>query len=204
MARGSSGKADGGNNRIRFVMLEADLNDGNFQQITQAIANAVKPAQAPVRLLSGAQAAPISALDPELEEAEYVSSENGDESDGNGTQPASRPRRQRAPQVPTVLDIDLSSGDVPWEDYARDKNPKKETKRFLTVCRWFKDHRKKDAIGVDEVYTCYRKAGWPYGIKDFDAVFRLLKKNQYVKRVSAGQYAINQLGESVVDKLGSE
>ena len=39
-------------NKIRFVMLEADLSDGNLAELTQAITNALKPAAAPVRFIS--------------------------------------------------------------------------------------------------------------------------------------------------------
>jgi hypothetical protein len=37
-----------GSNKIRFVMLEADLTDGNLVELTQAITNALKPAT-PIR-----------------------------------------------------------------------------------------------------------------------------------------------------------
>jgi hypothetical protein len=39
----SAGKS-GGTSRIRFVMLDAEIPDGDLSQITQAIHNALKPA----------------------------------------------------------------------------------------------------------------------------------------------------------------
>ena len=83
----------GGNSKIRFIMLEADLADGDLTQITSAITQAMRQGQPVVRQLTTQTAArtqePADAAAQELSEVE------GDavlEAEGNGSEPATYPK----------------------------------------------------------------------------------------------------------------
>ncbi|HEU4635272.1 MAG TPA: hypothetical protein VFS41_03785 [Edaphobacter sp.] len=210
MARGNHRADGGGNNKIRFIMLEADLNDGNLTQITQAISNALRPIAPPQppRLLGSAPVAgAMGGRDvSDMPEAESVADDEDVEPVDETTVARPKVTRQRAlPKEPEIIDnLDLTSGDMPFAEYAKQVNPQTDSKRFLTVAKWFKNYKNTDAIGINHVYTCYRMMNWPYSIKDYDGVFRALKKRQVVKRKEKGLYAINQIGEAEVDNLDAE
>src|SRR2546425_8103154 len=118
---------NGGNSKIRFIMLEADLADGDLTQITQAITQAVRQGQPvarpPVAIAarSGAQVADAAA--PEVDEADDGATA---EVEGNGEEStASKPRvPRRMSPVKVLSDVDLNSGDVPFEKFAHEKGPK--------------------------------------------------------------------------------
>jgi uncharacterized protein YjhX (UPF0386 family) len=208
MASSSKGLEDGANT-IRFIMLEANLNDGNLAQIAQAITNAVRQNVAPpaARLISSpSQSASVGnrsrQTDAEVEVG-LVDDANIEIEDDSTSAPARVTRTRSVPKPPEVIpDLDLT-GDVSFVDFARQVNPQKDRKRFLTVATWFKRYKQQDHVTINHVYTCYRTMKWPYSIEDYDGVFRALKTRKLVSRKATGQYAINQLGEAEVDGVGS-
>jgi hypothetical protein len=204
MARSSSGKGNG-NSRIRFIMLDADLNDTDLTQITQAITNALKP-QTVVHHRMIAASPAMARMESGEEQGEMVDEllespgENGAEEPSASTGTGGRTRKYRSPKV---LDVDLAS-EPSFASYAQEKNPQTDQKRFLTVGAWFKQHRGQAGITMDHVYTCYRAVKWPTDIGDFDAPLRSLKGRQLMNKVGRGEYAINHLGLAEVDRLGAE
>ena len=107
MARGSNLK--GGSSKIRFIMLEAELNDGDLSQVTQAIQNALRPATTiPARIISGPATTSLAGTPAQ---------DNGDDDEvieDTVSEPpkASRPGRSkpRVAKTPTVInDIDLNT-----------------------------------------------------------------------------------------------
>ena len=197
MAKASTSK--GSSTKIRFIMIEAEIAEGDLSQISQAIQNALKPALPPARQSRLAQQTNSSADDVELEELVEESAD----SDDTETAPTSKPakqHRQRTISVPKVLELELS-GDPTWADFAIQKAPKSEREKFLTVAAWFKLHKQIDAITTDHVYTCYRAAKWSTSLDDFNAPLRALKHAQLLSTPTRGLYAINHLGLSRVDEL---
>lgn len=193
-----------GSSRIRFVMLEADIADGEFAQVAQAISHALRPSP-PVVAPKLAVSAPHPVEMPtttwgELEEPDLQEDELEATPPANMARKASRvPRKYRSPNV---IEVDLLS-EVPFATFAAQKAPTNDHKRFLTVAAWFKQHRGTDAITMDHVYTCYRAAKWPTNIEDFDLPLRTLKARKLMDRKDKGLYAINHLGVAEVDALGS-
>lgn len=210
---GSRAGGDGGNSKIRFIMLEADLNGGDLTQITSAISNALRP-PAPLqvpRLIAGATAqvhngAGANGADTvDAEQLEFETPIDTVREPVAQTPKSSKPRTYAEPEV--IEDLDLTgNGDVPFAAYAKSKAPKSDAKRFLTVMAWFKNYAGKSSIGRNEVYTAYRSKGveWPYGIEDYDGVFRGLVKRKLAKRTETGKYAINQIGEAQIDTADTE
>ncbi|HVT83087.1 MAG TPA: hypothetical protein VHM90_20790 [Phycisphaerae bacterium] len=204
MARVSIQKTSGAS-RIRFVMLDAELSDGDLSQVTQAIQNALRPptpAAAPTKVVvaNGQRVSALGVPDHDPDASSEVEEEVVEDAAVETTMPgASRaPRKFRTPKV---LDTDLLS-EPSFAAFAAAKNPASDMMRFLVVAAWFKQARGVDAIGADHVYTCYRAVKWPSGIEDFAQPLRDLKRRQLLVQAEKGTYAINHLGLAEVDKLG--
>jgi len=191
-----------GTSRIRFIMLEAELPDGDLSQITSAIQNALKPTTVIQQRLP-ANGAATTLLDHERN-GEVVEHETveADEDGGEVTSAPAKPRPQRVrkPTTPDVLELDLTSG-VSLESFANDHPPKGETERNLVVAAWFKEHRDTPAVTSAHVYTAYRALGWSAGFEDFSWPLRTLKKDKLMSSPNRGEYAINHLGIAKVLKL---
>jgi hypothetical protein len=200
MAKGPTAKA-GGPSRIRFIMVEAELADGDIGQITQAIQNALRgPAPNVQRIPPPNGAKTISQEIPEFE-SEVLDEE--DVSDESPSPRLTKTRGQRKPApTPVVLDLDLTS-EPSLASYAQKANPESDRKRYLVIAAWFKEHRQVDAISAAHVYTCYRALKWPTTISDFGQPLRNLKSDQLFTSPEKGMYAINHLGLAEVDKLTS-
>jgi hypothetical protein len=190
-------RTEGGKpSKIRFIMLEADLNDGDLSQLTDAITAALRPAPVQQRLLvSNGVSADRNDDSIEDVEAEVIEDE----------QPITRstPARPKKTKSPEVLDLDLDTA-VSFIDFATARNPTNDQKRYLVIAEWFKRHRETPAITMNHVYTCYRKIKWPTNIADFDAGLRALKGRKLMSRTAPGTYAINHLGTAEVDALHTE
>ena len=83
----------------------------------------------------------------------------------------------------------------------KDYPPKTTNDKFLAVLGWFKEAADKEAITVDEVYTVFRKLGWPTSIKDFSQPLRDLKGQQVIGGGAKGGFIINHIGLDRVQKL---
>ncbi len=111
--------------------------------------------------------------------------------------------------APTALELDLISGDMPLKTFLEKKKPDGDIKRYLAIAYWFKEYRAINEITKDHAYTCYRFMGWSDVPKDVGGPFRAMKKKEYgwmnagsVK--GKGLYAINHIGENVINQMGSE
>lgn len=204
MAKGSTGKA-GGSSRIRFIMVEAEISDGDLGQITQAIQNALRgPTPTVQRIASPNGAKAVAQETSELEAEVEVEEEDVVQAEAPSREPKPRGARKPAP-TPEVLEIDLTS-EVSLVSFAQKASPKSDRKRYLVIAAWFKHHRGIDAITANHIYTCYRALKWPTTIRDFAQPLRNLKASQLFSLSDKGTYAINHLGLAEVDKLlsGSE
>ncbi|GAA0767975.1 hypothetical protein [Brevundimonas olei] len=187
-----------GTSRIRFIMLDAEIPEGDLSQITAAIQNALKPTTIiQQRLPAQAQAL---ASDAELEpfEVEAVEFEHAETSPAPKSPRASKPRK---PTTPEVIDLDLTS-DVSLASFADEHSSTSEPERYLVIAAWLKEHRDTPTVTTAHIYTCYRSLGWSVAIEDFGWPLRQLKKDKYMASVSRGEFAINHLGIARVNKLG--
>lgn len=195
----------GGTSRIRFIMLDAEIPEGDLNQITSAIQNALKPTTTVIqqRLPATSATSTLSdgAQDTELEiDGEAVVSEEETHSEAASPRPSREPRT-RKPTSMKVLELDLTS-EPSFESFANSHVPKNDTERNLVALAWFKECRPDEVVTANHVYTCYRSMKWPSGIEDFPSILRSLKQSQLVKSVGRGQFEINHLGIARVDKMG--
>jgi hypothetical protein len=202
--KGGSGPSNAPS-RVRFIVLEAELNnDSDLTQITQAIQNALRPsanvalARPPQQArLAGPPVIDDEVIPPDAPESELEDA--GEEAPRVNAHPREPrpPRKFRTPQV--LTDVDLTTP-VSFIEYAKERNPSSDRKKYLTVAAWFKEHRGVDAISADHAYTCFRAIKWNTQIEDFQAPLRALKRDQLVSGAGKGLFAINHLGLAEVEK----
>ena len=198
-------------NRVRFVLLEADLSDNNFTELTQAITQALKPTAPPVpRYLP-----PPSRTPPVLNgnSADFAEAEEAtDEEEANTSEEApeaapkkpAKPARKQKYAVPDFKpDLDVTGDGQTFKEFAAQQAPKNHSKRYLIAAIWMRDHGNRASVNTDVMYTCYRTAGWPLGLTDWDQTFRSLVQNDWMRRVSPGEYSITHIGEAALQKTGS-
>ncbi|MCB4770532.1 hypothetical protein LGR54_18140 [Ancylobacter sp. Lp-2] len=194
----------GGTSRIRFIMLEAEIPEGDLGQLASAIQNALKPTTAAIQQRLSPASAP-SALPNGFKDVDSdIEGEVVDPEETLAAPPLTRQPKEAKPRKPTsmkVLDIDLKS-DPSFESFANIHAPKNDAERNLVALAWFKEHRSNEVVTANHVYTCYRALKWPSGIEDFPSVLRSLKAQQVVNSVGRGQYEINHLGIDRVEKMG--
>ena len=189
----------GGTARVRLIVLEAELPDGDVSQLAAALQNAIRsPAPPVIKRLTSTTTPQVNGGSEQP--AEEVYEEDQGEVDAVDVTPVSpKPKtpRKAAPK-PTVIDIDITS-EPPLSSLS---DPKSNHKRYLAIAAWLHDHRKIEAVTADHIYTCYRHLGWPTDILDFAQPLRELKHKQFFTTPERGKYAINQLGLAKAAEAG--
>jgi hypothetical protein len=199
MAKNSTAKI--GPSRVRFIMVDAEIADGDITAVTQAITNALKGPTpvAPVRRLTAVAPAVNGAAEPQEIEGEIE-----DVEDDVATVDIT-PAKQRAPRKPSptpdVVVIDMDS-DISLATFANGKDAGSQHKKYLIAAAWLKEHRSTDAVGAGHIYTCFRSMDWPTNIPDFWQPLRDLKAKKYFVKNDKGDYEINHIGLAYVKKLG--
>ncbi|MCV3243012.1 winged helix-turn-helix domain-containing protein [Mesorhizobium sp. ZC-5] len=192
-----------GGAKVRFIMLEADIPDGDLSQITAAIQNALKPTTIVQQRLNGSSPATVMLAGGNgqmSENAEVIDLEEQEEVPSPPK--TSRPARPRKPTTPEVLDLDFSS-DLSLVNFAEQHPAETEPEKNLVIAAWFKEHRDTPAVTTAHIYTGYRVIGWSVGFEDFGWPLRYLKKEKLMSSSSRGSYEINHLGLDKVQKLRS-
>jgi hypothetical protein len=189
--------------RVRFVMLEADVPNGNLSDFTNAITNALR---------SGHQKALAASTnghpkDPPVGDSVDTTAEAAEEEtegDAATNSAASAPKTSKPKKYiskPKVLDLDLTSGGKSLADFLNEKNPDGYNAKYLAIAAWFKEYRKTDTITVDHVFTCFKSMGWSFGtMADLTGPLRDLKR-QSKGDIEEGRFTINHIGIGLVEKM---
>lgn len=194
MARSSSNKS--GASRIRFVMLEADIQEGDLAQITHAIQNALRPSSpnVPQRLIGNGAAAPSP--DDSQEEQDLTS----DFVEVDSTAPKRRAGKPRVAKVPNVLnDIDFKA-DPSLESFVSNFELKTDVDRYLVITLWFRDARGVDAVTVDHIYTAFRVLTWSTSSRDFSKPLRNLRDEQSLQGGAREGFSLTLVGAGKIEK----
>jgi hypothetical protein len=156
-------------------------------------------------------AAPQAAINPVAQQPETTDAVDEPEvaepeitEPGSAEEQSAEPKAKYNPPPPTyVHDLDLKgTGSPSFVEYAKAKAPTKHVGRYLTAALWLKEYGNSPTITVDKVYTCYKTAGWPLRISDWDVNFRNMVKSNKFRRVSPKEYAITPLGEAELQESG--
>jgi hypothetical protein len=132
MAKNSTTKS-GGPARVRLVVLEAEIPDGDLSSLTQALQNALRSSTTTVVQRVAASNGPkaIAHLPAPEDNPVEVEEEIAD-ADVANTPP--RPVRQRTPRkppkAPEVVEIEMH-GDVSFASFASGKNADSRHKKYM-------------------------------------------------------------------------
>src|SRR5690606_6083153 len=109
---GMAKQPKGGTSRIRFIMLDAEIPEGDLSQLTSAIQNALKPTTIVQQRPPNQLAAPTLTADGVPSNRIDQEPSGLDDGASAAREVLREPRESRArkPSVPKVLDLDLTSG----------------------------------------------------------------------------------------------
>ncbi|MGH9505511.1 MAG: hypothetical protein ACRD13_01180 [Terriglobales bacterium] len=197
--------------KVKLRVIEFELEGGSaavensIRQITSSLATRSTsakptiPARRPRELASGDSADNHHEVGEEAADPVELDAE-APEPDGD---PAPlRPLKPKyKPPLPKYLpDLDTKGTGVPFKEFAAEKAPRKHTTRYLVAAMWLKEHGNSPTVDVDKVYTCYKTAGWPLSITDWDSNFRSQVRRDRFRRAEGGGYSITPLGEADLQK----
>ena len=187
----------GGSSKVRLIVLEAEVSDGDLTQFTQAIQNALQPRQPPPKIIqvSATKSLPGSEeLDDEYDEGAVEDAASSDQQKSRTL----RPSKARSIKPPKVIDgVDWDS-EPSLKSFVENFDIKTDTERYLAISLWFKDHRSQEAISTSHIYTGFRQLKWSTAIPDFTKPFRNMLQNQLYTGGLKDGFAINQLGEAKI------
>jgi hypothetical protein len=192
-----------GRSKIRLVFVDADLANGEIQELTNALSQAFKPVPVIIKGSTATKALPrgsdlsgVFEPDEEPEDDDPFDEVTELDTDVKPT----KPRKYRSPKV---VEIDMAAGGKPFREFALEKgNPTEHASRYLLASYWLSEHGGIQPVSVDHVYTCYKSAGWTFNVTDPAFPFRHLKKEGQgdVKRA---QFTINHIGKARVEEMGA-
>ena len=153
--------------RVRFIMVDAEIPDGDLSQITMAIQNALKPTVIQQRVNPQARPNALAFESSEADDERLVEDPQEDAEEVT-TEPVRRARsaKPRKYASPKVIPLELFA-EPSLEDFVRRHPPKTEREKNLVVAAFFKEHRGEDEVTVNHIYTCYRALNWSTSIEDF-------------------------------------
>jgi len=197
-------------NKFRLVVFEGDMSDGSVSEIAHALSAALRPTVPPLmhQLQNGKPAAQLTAPVEEIEERieevdEIIEVEPSEEAEGAAVVAPKAPRVSR-PKVfknPEFVELEWNGTGTPpvsLKDFAKQKDPKTKARRYLVATLWLRDHAGHASANIDQMYSCFRTAGWPIGFKDWRAPFDNLVYTKHMRKVGTGEFAITTLGEGLL------
>lgn len=189
--------------RVRLVVLDAEIPDGDLSSFNQVLQNALRgPGTTVVQRINGGAPKTIT-HQPAAEvegQAEEVIDEVIEEEETVSSQPA-KPRAKRPPAKANVVPMDMHAP-TSLATFAQGKDSKTQINKYMIAAAWLKECRGVDAVTGDHMFTCFKSMGWSTNIPDFTQPLRVFKaKNKFFDKTDKG-YEINHIGLDFVNKLG--
>jgi hypothetical protein len=191
--------------KIRVFLFELEGTNETLLESVKSITGALNRTfgQSPktVRLLTASDGSG-NTIEEVIEDDSYddASSENEDNPSSTNVSKQKRPRRVTTPNI--LTDLDLKREPLPLKEFITNKKPTDNTKRYLAIALWLKDHHQIEEISSDHIYTCYRFLGWNTP-RDTGSVFRDGKKaGYYVNGTNRGFYKLTHVGENRLTEEG--
>lgn len=196
MAKRGKGDSEGG--KIEFVFVKLEGSNETIQETVKTIADAIKPQLVYMRpsLPPFEEQRALDAIEVEPEEVLVEPAEKPTPKKKKETT-----RVRSASRPPEPLDLDLTTGDMPFKRYVQLKNPKSDADRYVLVADWLNTYRSISPINKAHIHTCYRFMGWT-APEDLNQTFRSLK-NQDFRQHAQGQYAITVVGQNRISELNT-
>lgn len=207
MAKGKVTDTGGRSNKVRVVMMDAELSDQAVTDLSNVLLNAFKPLQVRIidRKAMAAGNGTANGHQQELGLVEEPSEETEEEEQTEDSTQVVSPSKPRKLPLPAYLhDLDTTGDGTSLKDFVEAHQSKKHLRRYLAASYWLKHHGKHESVNADKMYSVYRNVGWQPNINDWDSNFRSLVKANKLRRVSPGEYTITPIGEADVQKSDAE
>ena len=197
MAKGSSRS---GTSKVRLIVFEAEVNDGDLSQFTHAIQNALQPRATAVRVIQGPATAALSNDGTNGAVIEDIEVREVDEQPAEAARPrGTRVSKPKVAKTPTVLnDIDVAS-EPSLKDFIAQFDITSTVDKYLAIALWFRDARDTPVITVDHVYTCFKMLSWGTNSNDFSKPLRNLRDEQSFKGGSREGFALTLPGAGKIE-----
>jgi hypothetical protein len=114
--------------------------------------------------------------------------------------PHSKKKARHAYRKPVLFKLDMKAGDVPWAEFASDRQPRSDRGRHLVAAAWLFEQGHFKTITPVHLFACYRSAGWTFDVGDPTATLRALKQ-EGLGTLKSGRFRINRLGLAEVGKV---
>jgi uncharacterized protein YjhX (UPF0386 family) len=101
---------------------------------------------------------------------------------------------------PVLFTLDMKAGDVPWAEFATDKEPRSQRERHLVAAAWLSAHAHFRTITPVHLFACYNSVGWSFDTADPAATLRVLTQ-EGLGTLEGGTFRINRRGLSLVEKM---
>lgn len=207
MATKSKTPETAGKVKFRVIEFELEGTDASLQESLKNLAVALGRGSAmpPARQIKAPTTRQVESngdLDPEseAEDAEVVDEEE-----------AAAPARSSAPRKPArvktysiIPDLRFDDVNPTLKEFATQKSPSGDLKKYLVIAYWFKYHKKHPNLTPEHFYTAYKEMKWAVPRNPAQPV-RELRSNRdqrLGKGTEPGTSVINQIGENDVDALG--
>lgn len=111
----------------------------------------------------------------------------------------SAPRKRPSLQI---LEIELSGGPVPLKTFCDSLHPDSDTKKYLVIAEWMKEHRKISGVTAEHIHTAYRHMAWTTPDEPIQPLRDMKRRNGWFnKGAGKGVYEINHVGSNEVLKM---
>lgn len=115
--------------------------------------------------------------------------------------PSGQPRRAYTPKP--LESLDIVSGPVTLEAFLKEKAPDNIQLTSLVFIYWLKQYRATDVVTPSHVYTCYRVLGLTPPTNVYSVMKDMRAKKKWLdKGDGEGEYKLNLLGKSEVERMG--
>jgi hypothetical protein len=196
--------------KMTVMLFQLEGSDETLQEGFRTINNAIdKLANPVVRVLPPSAAKGLASAkngdesQPSVVDAEFEEASPSEPSPS--VEAAPKPRRTGAstPRQPQVIELNLKGDQISLRDFLEQKKPSTDTRKYLLIAAWMKEHLKIDEVNIDHIYTAYRHMGWS-SQKDVSAPLRSMKNQNgwFGKGKEKGAYAINHIGVDQANRNG--
>ena len=190
--------------KVRIFYVDADLAQGDMQELTIGITSAIRPTHVLARASTPSRIAPTltdGGGNGSSDHTELVEASEIIEEPVNEAPPTPKAATRRTYKKPQPVELNMKAGDKAWAEFAQEKGPTSHRDKYLVAAVWLQEYAKVQAITADHVFTCYKAADWTFDVSDPAVTLRALKAEGLLVPASRGKFTVNHLGIAEVEKM---
>jgi hypothetical protein len=195
--------------KVKLRVIEFELEGANssvessVRQLTSALSN--RSNDGAVRPLPARPQPALTATEEVIYAVEGTDAEPAQESEDFAASPAKARAARKPPSAPDPIEVDLTSGDMPFKQFCDERGitaGTADSKKYLACAFWIKEYRQSSTIEAGQLYSVFRMMKWNLPA-DITSPLRAMKKQKWFTKAEVGKFAINHLGENEVRALVS-